>query len=145
MSKDYLDRNTVKQSRFPVFLFVIFFLTLLLMLGIHTGLIVGLNEWKMGVLVQIMTPMVYWGAVAAGLTLYTAWQIRRTYELPMKTLAKATSEVAQGDFSVYIPPIHTPEKLDYLDVMIMDFNKMMEELGSIETLKTDFFLMCPMR
>ena len=109
------------------------------MSGIHTGLIVGLNEWKMGVLVQIMTPMVYWGAVAAGLTLYTAWQIRRTYELPMKTLAKATSEVAQGDFSVYIPPIHTPEKLDYLDVMIMDFNKMVEELGSIETLKTDFF------
>ncbi|MDY3918648.1 MAG: HAMP domain-containing sensor histidine kinase [Candidatus Limivivens sp.] len=136
---EYLDRKAVKQSRFPVFLFGIFFLILLLMSGIHTGLIVGMNTWKMNSLVQVITPMLYWGGVAAGLTLYTAWQIRRTYEVPMKTLADATSQVAQGDFSVYIPPLHTPEKLDYLDVMIMDFNKMVEELGSIETLKTDFF------
>ena len=83
--------------------------------------------------------MLYWSAISFGITAFTRHQMKKSYEMPMKMLAKATDEVAHGDFGVYMPPLHTPDHLDYLDVMIMDFNKMVEELGSIETLKTDFF------
>ena len=49
-------------------------------------------------------------------------KIEVIYEEPMHTLAKATKQVANGDFSVYIPTIHTSDKWNYLDVMITDFN-----------------------
>lgn len=128
----------VKASRFPSSLFGIFFGILLLMSGIHIGLIVLVNRMECHVIVQCIVPMVYWGMVAVVLTLFTRRKIRVAYEEPMHKLAEAASRVANGDFSVYVPTLHTKNKWDYLDVMIMDFNKMVEELGSIETLKTDF-------
>lgn len=139
MQNPDLKKLHVRQSRFPLSLFAIFGGVLLLMSGIHQGLLVLANEQQWNKLVQTLIPMAYWAGVAAALTFYTRWRIQEAYEKPMKELAEATAKVAQGDFSVYVPPIHTMDKLDYLDVMIADFNKMVEELGSIETLKTDFF------
>lgn len=128
----------IKESLFPPSLFAIYFGVLLLMAGIHSGLLVFMNKVGWGNLVQTIVPMVYWGMVAAGLTLFTRKQIKDTYEEPLHKMAEATRKVAEGDFSVYVPTIHAADRLDYLDVMIMDFNKMVEELGSIETLKADF-------
>ncbi|MDD6882829.1 MAG: HAMP domain-containing sensor histidine kinase [Eubacteriales bacterium] len=138
-TKAALSINTVRQSQFPISLFAVFWGTLLLMSGVHMGLLILANRLHWSELVQTVIPMIYWALVAADLTLYTRWQVKRNYEEPMKEFAKATSKVARGDFSVYVPPLHTMDRQDYLDVMITDFNKMVEELGSIETLKTDFF------
>lgn len=135
-----VDNNygKVKMSRFPPSLFASFLGALLFMSGIHTGLIILMNQLGWSKLIQIIVPMVYWGIVAVGLTLFTRRKIKDTYDEPLHKLAEATDKVANGDFSVYVPTIHTQDKWDYLDAMIMDFNKMVEELGSIETLKTDF-------
>ncbi|WP_333651661.1 HAMP domain-containing sensor histidine kinase [Lacrimispora sp.] len=80
----------------------------------------------------------YWGLVSASFILITHSQIRRKFDAPMRKVSKAAKEVAEGDFSIYLEPIHTSDKYDYVDVMYMDFNKMVEELGSIETLTNDF-------
>ena len=67
---------------------------------------------------QILIPTAYWTLVAVGLTLFTRYQIAKTYDKPMKELAKAADKVAHGDFSVYIPPLHTSNRHDYLDLMV---------------------------
>ena len=128
-----------RQSLFPPVLFFIYLAVLLLMSGIHTGLVVGMNELGWNDLIKTALPILYWTLTAVALTLFTRQQVRKTYEEPMLRLAEATRKVAQGDFSIYVPPVHTADKTDYLDQIILDFDKMVEELGSIETLKTDFF------
>lgn len=128
----------IKENLFPPSLFAIYLGILFLMSGVHTGLLVFMNRIHLSGLAQTIIPMVYWGMVAVGLTLFTRRKMRSTYEEPMHKMAEAARKVSEGDFSVYVPTIHTADKLDYLDVMILDFNKMVEELGSIETLKTDF-------
>lgn len=80
----------------------------------------------------------YWAIVTAVFCLITARQKFRTFDRPMRRLSDAAKQVAGGDFSVYLEPIHRVDKEDYVDVMFEDFNKMVEELGSIETLKNDF-------
>lgn len=128
-----------KDSLFPVSIFFVYLLVLLLMAGIHTGILTLMEVWKWNNNVQIVVPILYWSAIAVGLTLFTRWRVKQTYDIPMQKLAEAARQVAEGDFSVYVSPLHTAESRDYLDVMIDDFNKMVAELGSIETLKTDFF------
>ena len=80
----------------------------------------------------------YWALVAVAFTAFTNMYTKTKFVIPIRILSKAAKEVAEGDFSVYIEPINPPEKYDFRDVMFEDFNKMVEELGSIETLTNDF-------
>lgn len=126
-------------SLFPVSIFFVYLLVLLLMSGVHTGIVTMSTELCWNPYVRIALPILYWSLIATGLTIFTRWRIRKTYDVPVQRLAEAARQVAEGDFSVYVPTLHTAENKDYLDDLIDDFNKMVAELGSMETLKTDFF------
>lgn len=127
------------KSLFPPSIFFVFLLVLLVMAGVHTGLLTLMEKLGWNDTIQIILPVVYWSIIAAGLTIFTRWRIQKTYDIPVQRLAKAAQQVAEGDFSIYVPTMHTAENKDYLDRLIDDFNKMVAELGSMETLKTDFF------
>lgn len=132
------DSEVVKQSLFSKSLFAAYLGILLLMSGLHIGLLVLASEKGWNKIIQTLVPIAYWALVAAGVTLFIRQRIRKVYEEPLHKMAEATEKVADGDFSVYVPTVHTMGKYDYLDTMILDFDRMVEELGSVETLKTDF-------
>ena len=73
-------RRVIKDSLFPVSLFAIYLGVLFLMSGIHEGLLVLMNKRGWNEIIQTAVPMLYWGAVAVGLTLFTRKKIKDTYE-----------------------------------------------------------------
>lgn len=129
----------IKTSLFP---FSIFVFTSIGFAVFTTGQMQIIGEYiditKIPLMHSIAIPAM-WVIAAAAFTWMTAYQIDKRYQKPLEDFAQATKKVASGDFSVYMAPKHTPDKADHLDVIFADFNKMVEELGSIETLKTDFF------
>ncbi len=82
--------------------------------------------------------ILYWIGVTAVFSLVTAYQKYASFDKPMNELSEAAAQVAKGDFSVCLKPVHKFGKKDYVDYMFEDFNQMVEELSSIETLKNDF-------
>ena len=129
----------VKKSRFPLSMFWIILGSLLVLAGVHIGIILLMQKLKWLAIIQAHVMVFYWVMVACVLTLYVRNTIKMTYDVPLQELSEVTKEVARGNFDINIEPIHNEnDEIDYLDVMINDLNTMIGELGSIETLRQDF-------
>ncbi len=76
--------------------------------------------------------------MAVILTVLTGIIRHYSFSRPMRRLSEAARKIAEGDFSVRVAPLRKDGKKDYIEVMFNDFNKMAEELASIETLKSDY-------
>lgn len=133
------EDQRVKSKIFPITSFIGSFLAFGLFTTLQMKIIGDYIDFKALPVGQAMAVYFMWVAGAAAFTILTQCQIKRRYQKPIEEFASAAKLVAAGDFSVYLAPKHTADKMDYLDVLFTDFNTMVEELGSIETLKTDFF------
>lgn len=60
------------------------------------------------------------------------------YGRPLQRIAKAARQISKGDFGVRVESSRNDGKKDEIEVLIEDFNKMAEELSSVELLKSDF-------
>lgn len=135
---EFRDKR-VKRKIFPVFMI----LSVFVVFGLFTTIqmkIIG-NAIDLHSISRYSQSAIFgvWLLAAVVFSLWTNYQVDRHYQKPIEEFSEAAREVASGDFSVYLAPHHTADKYTHLDVLFMDFNKMVEELGSIETLKTDFF------
>lgn len=129
----------IKKEVFPISIFVLTLVFFALVTTIQMKIIGNYIDYKNISHISIVAIFGFWFFAAITVTFFTSWQIRKKYQEPLEKISDAARKVAGGDFSVYLRPQHTQDKADCLDVLVEDFNKMVEELGSIETLKTDFF------
>ena len=128
----------VRRKLFSWRMFVLILLVLLVLSAGNVLLLEILLKTKVFSVLVSMGVGTYWIAMAVFAAIILHQVSCTKFDRPMRRLSRAMKAVAEGDFSVSVSPIHTGSKMDYMDIMFEDFNRMVQELGSIETMKNDF-------
>jgi len=80
----------------------------------------------------------YYLIMAAVVYRFILYFVKVNYSKHLQKISDATRRVAKGDFSVEIDLDETLRDNSYINIMFRDFNTMVAELNSIESLKDDF-------
>jgi len=136
--KNIFSSSNGLLNQITITTFIITFLIFAFLTTIQMNILKDYISYKEVSKTVIVEVIMFWICISISITMATRFLIKRNYDKPMLKLSEATRKVASGDFSVYLAPRHTSDKHDYIDKTFLDFNKMVEELGSIQTLKTDF-------
>ena len=139
VEQDRQRDQRIKKEIFPIPIFMISLVFFAVVTTIQMKIIGDYIDYTKIPVIAKIGIFGFWFLASVGFTLFISWQSKKKYTEPLEEIADAARKVAEGDFSVYLRPRHTKDKADCLDVLVQDFNKMVEELGSTETLKTDFF------
>ena len=141
MNKDTQIKNILKESsRFLIFLLLVAFVitccTMLFVSTLSDTLEITLNDTDLNAAAKLT----FLNVIILSFVFYVIDIIRRklTVERPVKRITDAAEKIMQGDFSVRVSIQSTFGTDDTFHQIIACFNKMAEELGSVETLRTDF-------
>ncbi len=80
----------------------------------------------------------YYLVMAAVVYRFVLYFVKVNYSKHLQKISEATRKVAKGDFSVEIELDEALKENSYINIMFRDFNTMVAELNSIESLKDDF-------
>lgn len=97
------------------------------------GMEQGFNDELVAVTLAANTLFI---AFLAALT--SRWNQNLSFSKPVREISKAARKVAAGDFTVRILHQRRDRRYDEMEVLIDDFNKMVEELAANQILKSDF-------
>lgn len=128
----------IRRRPFSWRMFVLILLVLCLLSAANVFIVEVFLKMEVFSVLASMGVGTYWVAMAvvAAVIIHQVSCIK--YDKPMRRLSRAMRAVAQGDFTVSVLPVHKRNKFDYMDLMFEDFNSMVHELSSIETMKDDF-------
>ena len=76
--------------------------------------------------------------LSLGFTVIDALRRKWAVDRPVKRITRAAEQIMAGDFSVRIPPVRELGSDEKFNDIVDCFNKMAQELGGVETLRTDF-------
>ena len=132
-------RRKVRNSLFSIRSYIIFFLLVAFVVTCSMELFLSTVNIDMN---NIRNGAIYtFGNVLfLSLVLSVGDAIRRklTIERPVKKILDATEKITNGDFSARNETNTRADSQNEFDAIIENLNKMAEELGGIETLRTDF-------
>ena len=141
MKKGSVIRNILKglNHYFVFFLLVAFVITCCTMLFVST-LRDTLHLTLTGDNISAAAKITFWNTALLSLIFTVIDSIRRklTVERPVKHITEAAERIIQGDFSVRVKPQSKLGRDETFNRIIDCFNKMAQELGGVETLRTDF-------
>ncbi|MBQ7011427.1 MAG: HAMP domain-containing histidine kinase [Clostridia bacterium] len=122
------------------FFLLVAFVTTCCMLLFVTVLAKSLGVVLTGEVLETAAKLTFGNVVLLSLLFTVIDKVRRklTVEMPAKRITDAAERIMQGDFSVRIEPQTRFATDENFNKIIKCFNDMATELGSVETLRTDF-------
>ena len=125
--------------------YVVFFLLVAFVITCCTTLFVSILQKTLNITlteenIGAAAKITFWNVALLSLIFTVIDTIRRkiTVERPIKNITQAAEKIIKGDFSVRVKKQSKFTTDETFNSVIDCFNKMAEELGSVETLRTDF-------
>ena len=121
------------------FLIAAFLVTCCMMLFVQT-FADTMNLTLTGENIGVAAKVTFWNVVLLSLIFTVIDAMRRKWAVhrPVRRIMQAAEQIIAGDFSVRVPTVRTFGTDEKLGDIAVCFNKMAQELGSVETLRTDF-------